>query len=69
MKQIKLNPSTVDRIVIERRSNGDFDIITETNMKKTYFLEYNKVTDTSTLKSGFTATKIEDIVAYAKELK
>lgn len=69
MKQIKLNPSTVDRIVIERRSNGDFDIITETNMKKTYFLEYNKVTDTSTLKGGFTATKIEDIVAYAKELK
>ena len=68
MKEIKILPSTVNRIFIEKRPNNEFSVTIETDNERTYYQGNNKMKDTYTTKCGFTAVSIQDIIAYAKEL-
>lgn len=68
MKEIKILPSTVNRIFIEKRPNNEFSVTIEIDNKRTYYQGHNKTKDTYTTKCGFTAVSIQDIIAYAKEL-
>lgn len=68
MMQIKINPLAVKNISIKKLTNGEFEVTIESEYKTSYYQGYNKINSTSVMKSGFIATKIEDIIAYAKEL-
>lgn len=68
MIQIKINPLTVRNISIKKLSSGEFEVTIESEYKTSYYQGYDKINSTSVMKSGFIATKIEDIIAYAKEL-
>lgn len=68
MMQIKINPLAVKNISIKKLTNGEFEVTIESEYKTSYYQGYNKINSTSVMKSNFIATKIEDIIAYAKEL-
>lgn len=68
MKKIKIFPSTVNRIFIEKRPNNEFSVTIETDNERTYYQGYNKMKDTYTTKCSFTAVSIQDIIVYVKEL-
>lgn len=55
-------------ISIKKLTNGEFEVTIESEYKTSYYQGYNKINSTSVMKSNFIATKIEDIIAYAKEL-
>lgn len=67
MIQFKITPSTVNRITIEKKPDGEFSVTVEVDSKKSYYERYNKISENITAKSEFTATKIEDIIAYVKK--
>ena len=69
MIQFKITPSTVNRITIEKKPDGEFSVTVEADSKKSYYEGYNKISENITAKGEFTATKIEDIITYAKELE
>lgn len=68
MREIKILPSTVNRIFIEKRPNNEFFVTIEVDNEKTYYQGNNKMKDTYTTKSGFIAVSIQDIIACAREL-
>lgn len=68
MMQIKINPLAVKNISIKKLTNGEFEVTIESEYKTSYYQGYNKINSTSVMKSNFIAIKIEDIIAYAKEL-
>lgn len=68
MMQIKINPLAVKNISIKKLTNGEFEVTIESEYKTSYYQGYNKINSTSVMESNFIATKIEDIIAYAKEL-
>lgn len=65
--QLKITPSAVNRITIEKKPDDEFSIVVETDGKKSYYEGYNKISENITVKGEFTATKIEDIITYVKE--
>lgn len=68
MKQIKINPLAVKNISIKKLTNGEFEVTVESEYKTSYYQEHNKINSINVMKSSFIATKIEDIIAYAKVL-
>lgn len=66
-KTIKISTQDYDRLFIERKSNGNFDITIEKDGEKEYLIGYNKMVDKYTTKSGFSAYSINDIIAYTME--
>lgn len=66
--QIKINPLAVKNISIKKLTNGEFEVTIESEYKTSYYQGYNKINSTSVMKNSFIATKIEDIITYAKEL-
>ncbi len=68
MIQIKINPLTVRNISIKKLTNREFEIAIESEYKISYYQGHNKISNINVTKSNLIATKIEDIIAYAKEL-
>lgn len=66
-KTIKISIQDYDRLYIEKKPDGIFDITIEKDGKKEYYIGYNKMVDKYTTKSGFSAYSINDIIAYAIE--
>lgn len=67
LKTIKIPMLDYDRLYIEKKPDGNFDITIEKVIKKEYYIGYNKRVDEYTTKSGFTAYSLNDIIAYAIE--
>lgn len=61
--KIKINASSFDKIIIEKNKSG-FSITLKSTYNREYYQGYNKIEDTYTTTSGFTAEKIEDIIMY-----
>ena len=68
MRKIKILPSTVNRIFIEKRPNSEFFVTIATDNERTYYQGNNKMKDINTTKYSFIAVSIQDIIAYAREL-
>lgn len=67
LKAVKISMQDYDRLYIQKKPDGNYDIIIEKDGKKEYYIGYNKMVDEYTTKSGFTAYYLNDIIAYAIE--
>lgn len=67
LKTVKISMQDYDRLYIQKKPDGNYDIIIEKDGKKEYYIRYNKMVDEYTTKSGFSAYSINDIIAYIIE--
>lgn len=67
LKTVKISMQDYNRLYIEKKPDGNFDITIEKDGEKEYYIGYNKMVDKYTTKSGFSAYSINDIIAYAIE--
>lgn len=67
LKTVKISMQDFDRLYIEKKPDGNFNITIEKDGEKEYYIGYNKMVDKYTTKSGFSAYSINDIIAYAIE--